>query len=83
MKKPKSITIHLEFPISVSGVETDKLELRRPKAGDLETVETEKNEQAMQRKLIINLLQITDQEYRSIDLADLKKISDEVTGFFC
>lgn len=82
MNKPtKSKTIKLATPIKINGVETDKIELRRLTAGDLESVEDERNERAMVRKLLINVLEITPEEYRQIDLVDLKKLNDEIVGF--
>lgn len=80
--KAASLEITLDFPISVGGVETNSLTLRRPKIADQKAVQlSKKSPMEAEIDLFANLLQITPAEISEMDLADYSKVSEAYVSF--
>jgi tail assembly chaperone E/41/14-like protein len=77
-----SVDIQLRTPIKVSGVITDRLQMREPTVGDhVAQTEYRGSEAAKEIFLFSSLLQITPDEVKGLSLHDYKKAQEALTGF--
>lgn len=74
-------TVKLKFPIESAGQKISELKLRRPKAADLEVMDTAIGEISKTILLIANLTERSPEEIRLLDAADYMTIQEEVQGF--
>ena len=82
--KTKAITITLDFPIKVDGVEISTISIRRPKVNDILVAEKSSNGSSTDSEIqtFANLCQLTPADIRELDFGDYKKLQQAFTGFF-
>jgi hypothetical protein len=68
----------LEYPIPVNGKPLSTLSIRRPKARDLEIMDTYTGDVERTIQLISNLAELTPDEVRDLDGEDFNKIQEYV-----
>ncbi len=79
-----TITIELNYPVTISGVPTKHLYLRRPKVRDILAAEkiNKGSESDQERQLFANLLEHPIDVVLDLDFADYQKLQKAYAGFF-
>ncbi|HQR96518.1 MAG TPA: phage tail assembly protein [Thiotrichales bacterium] len=73
--------IKLAYPIVINGRMTEQLEVRRPRVGDLLSVQNEKTQEAKELKLFANLCEVVPETLEQLDLVDYKALQEAYAGF--
>jgi hypothetical protein len=79
---PNTAKIELNFPITIAGVETGHLIMRRPKLrDDLAASKAGGSEEDQSIFLVANLCEITQEELLELDASDWTQVQEAVAGF--
>ncbi|WP_462362901.1 phage tail assembly protein [Pyramidobacter porci] len=79
----EKVTVSLEYPITVGGVEAKSLALRRPKVRDVVAVNKSCDSDAERElKLIANLAELAPDELEEMDVKDYAKLQAQLKVFF-
>lgn len=86
MTEPVFKTVTLDTPLNRGEIEITKIQIRKPKAGELRGVSITSLMQIEVSELIkvlprITTPALTDDELRGMDIADLTQMGLEVSGF--
>ena len=74
-------TLELKHPITVDGVEIKEINLRRPKAVDLEAMDKAPGEVGKALLLISNLAELPLDKVRELDAEDFMGLQGHLTDF--
>lgn len=76
------MTVKLEYPFTINGVEVDQIDVRRPTANDLLAAERGGgNEQDKVFRLLTNICEVSPEDLGLMDLADYRRLAETITGF--
>lgn len=79
---PNTVKIELNFPITVSGVETHHLILRRPKLrDDLAASKLGGSDEDQSVFLVSNLCEVSQDDLMELDASDWTQIQNAMAGF--
>lgn len=82
MDKRLSVTIELDFPIEIAGVEVKTVTMRRPKVRDEVAMQRVKGTAADKAAwLMATLCEITPEEFLAVDAADSAKLEEQYAAF--
>lgn len=81
LKENFDVTVTLDYAISIDGVETTFINIRRPKVKDFIIWSREKDDAKKEILMISNLANLTPEEVGELDLKDYKKIADTIADF--
>lgn len=74
-------SIKLKQPITVDGVETSTINLRRPKVRDLERMDKVSGEMAKAVGMVADLAELTPDQVRELDAEDFIAVSEQLADF--
>jgi hypothetical protein len=75
------INVALTYPVIINGRMTESLDMRRPRVGDLLSVQNEKTQEIKELKLFANLCEVEPSALEQLDLLDYKKVQEAYSGF--
>lgn len=76
-----SDTIQLNYPVTINGVETDQLTIRRPKVRDIKLMDKHKGDISKSIGLLSALCEVPPEAIEELDAEDFAKVSARVAGF--
>lgn len=77
------VAIELDFPISIDGVETSVLQMRRPKVRDQIALEKSNGMSDAEREIrfFSNLCEVSPDDIKALDLMDYAKLQKQFGDF--
>lgn len=84
-KKPRQVTIKLEYPVDLDGGATlSEITIRRPKAGDMAAIEAagDDGKMAQGMAMLSVLTGLTVEVLNELDLDDFTAASEKIADFF-
>lgn len=77
------VKIALSWPITVGGVETAELTMRRPRVRDMRAAQEQSGDSGAKYELLLlgNLLELTPDEIDLLDIEDYGKLQTALAGF--
>lgn len=79
----EKITVSLEYPIKVNGIEVKSLAMRRVKVRDLIAANKSSDDNAERElKLLANLVELAPEEMEDLDVRDYTKLQTQLKVFF-
>jgi hypothetical protein len=75
-----SVSIELEFPLTIAGAKVGVLSMRRSTVGDVLVANRVKDDIEREIVLFANLCSVTPEEIRNLDLKDYSKLQEVFRG---
>ena len=76
-----SVSIELEYPITVAGASVGVLSMRRPKVGDILAANRIKDDVEKEVSIFANLCQVAPADIHALDYKDYRKLQETFLGF--